>query len=123
MSVLVLSMLTISSSREYSRIPVFSLLCSLFLPFYHFENTFDTQLYKSVGTTNILYYDDVWADGRPVVIPLLSEGDLHTELHPHVVNLLKAPDEEIDPDDGGPVQAVTVRVCQVLSLSLANKPV
>lgn len=42
----------------------------------------------------------------PVVIPLLSEGDLDTKLHPHVINFLKTPDEEIDPDEAG---AVTVR--------------
>ena len=38
-SVLVLSKLALSSSLEYNRIPVFSLLCSLFLPFHHFGNT------------------------------------------------------------------------------------
>ena len=29
----------------------------------------------------------------PVVIPLLSERDLNTELHPHIVDLLKTPDK------------------------------
>ena len=39
----------------------------------------------------------------PVVIPLLSEGDLHAELHPNIVNFLKTSDKEIDPDQGGAV--------------------
>ena len=39
----------------------------------------------------------------PVVIPLLSEGDLDTKLHPYVINFLETPDEEIDPDEAGPV--------------------
>ena len=34
---------------------------------------------------------------------MLSESDLDAELHPHVVNFLKAPDEEIDPDQAGTV--------------------
>ena len=45
----------------------------------------------------------------PVIVPLLAEGDLDTELHPHVVNLLEAPDEEVDPDQGGAVAAVLAR--------------
>ena len=36
---------------------------------------------------------------RPVIVPLLAEGDLDTELHPHVVNLLEAPDVEAAGDD------------------------
>ena len=56
----------------------------------------------------------VWGEGLaiyllPVVIPLLSESNLDTELHPHIVNFLEAPDEEIDPDQTGPV-AVRPRV-------------
>ena len=42
----------------------------------------------------------------PVIIPLLPEGDLDTELHPDIVNLLEAPDKEVDPDEGGAVALV-----------------
>ena len=42
----------------------------------------------------------------PVIIPLLSEGNLDTELHPHIVDLLEAPDKEVDPDEGGAVALV-----------------
>ena len=45
----------------------------------------------------------------PVIVPLLAEGDLDAELHPHVVNLLEAPHEEVDPDQGGAVAAVLAR--------------
>ena len=31
---------------------------------------------------------------QPVVVPLLSEGDLDTELHLHIVNLLEAADKQ-----------------------------
>ena len=42
------------------------------------------------------------------------------ELHPHVVNLLEAPDKQVDPDDSGAVHAVSVGVGHVLSLSLGK---
>ena len=35
---------------------------------------------------------------QPVVIPLLSEGDLDTELHLDIVDLLKAPDHQAAED-------------------------
>ena len=38
------------------------------------------------------------------------------ELHPDVVNLLEAPDKEVDPDNGGAVHTVSA----VLSLSLGK---
>ena len=38
------------------------------------------------------------------------------ELHPDVVNLLEAPDKEVDPDNGGAVHAVSA----VLSFSLGK---
>ena len=31
----------------------------------------------------------------PVIVPLLAEGDLNTELHLHVVNLLETPDKKV----------------------------
>ena len=46
-----------------------------------------------------MYFIILW----PVIIPLLSEGDLDTKLHPYVINFLKTPDEEVDPDQAGPV--------------------
>ena len=56
----------------------------------------------------------------PVVIPLLSESDLDAELHPHVINFLKTPDEEIHPDQAGAVTvwAVVPPVACVHSLTL-----
>ena len=60
----------------------------------------------------------------PVVIPLLSESDLDTELHPHVINFLKTPDEEIHPDQAGAVTvwAVVPPVAGVHSLALREFP-
>ena len=61
----------------------------------------------------------------PVVIPLLSESDLDTELHPHVINFLKTPDEEIHPDQAGAVTvwAVVPPVAGVHSLALREYPI
>ena len=39
--------------------------------------------------------------GEAVVWPLLSEGDLDTVLHLHVVDLGEASDEQVDHDKGG----------------------
>ena len=36
---------------------------------------------------------------QPVVVPLLSEGDLDTELHLDIINLLEAPDHQAAEDD------------------------
>ena len=38
---------------------------------------------------------------QPVVIPLLSEGDLDTELHLDVIDLLEAPDHQAAEDNSG----------------------
>ena len=54
----------------------------------------------AIGHCEVFYFSTHIIELKSVVIPLLSEGDLDTELHLDVVDLLEAPDEQAADNHG-----------------------